>query len=81
MKKNYHMREMIGKTYHTHVNLKPHFPSKNESNTGCKYHVQRIHRGKDWRSGIIDFGTCSRLKLWMYLLWLKLHGYRKDKWS
>jgi len=72
------MTEKTEKTYHVHVNPNPHEKGMG-ADSGCKYNVQKIKTGKNWRYGVVDFGTCSRIKLWFYLRWLNLHGFRKDK--
>ena len=72
------------KTYHVHENPRPHerSPSFPGVDSGCRWHVQTIHRGPDWEGGCVRFGTCSRLRLWLYIAWLRMGGYRRDerKW-
>lgn len=89
------MGETIVKTYRVHVNPAPHtddfyfHPAKQRrchetapnwrGDNGHRYNVQRIRRKKGWESGVTDFGTCSKLRLYLYLLYLRLMGYRKDE--
>jgi hypothetical protein len=77
------------KTYHVHINQKPHADSLgimwgcdfrgSPSNSGHIYNVQRIHRTENTSFGVVDWGTCDKWKLWLYLRWLNLRGYRKDE--
>jgi len=68
------------KTYHVHLNPK----AKEDYHFGSYYHVQRMHIDKAEKSeyGTMDYGTNSRVKLFLHLLKLRLQGYRKDqrKW-
>jgi len=72
------------KTYHVHINPNPHHrsPSFPMTESGPRFNVQRIHRGNMEEWGTVDFNCDSRLRLWLYLLWLRLRGYRRDerKW-
>ena len=80
------------KNYHVHENFNPHVYDRKKGvclqykckkqmgvNNGHRFNVQRVFTGEKYRSGVVVFGTCSRKRLWLYLLWLNLKGYRKDK--
>jgi hypothetical protein len=59
-----------------HVDINDAWPTKGWGNL---YHVQRAWRdlARKCSGGVVDFGTDSRLKLYLYILYLRVFQGRK----